>query len=215
MAGKAGYLTWPRVVLAVLAAATVDRQGQGTTVRTVLKDAGDPSDVAAQIIASANGFNRQVDDLVPHDDPASPDDTRLEQNYPQLAESIVKHGSGILYRLIHGAPVEQTEGIPMPVDDEEPPDADGMDDDAGGEPPQTTPLPDPSADQGELAESIIQDSNKAREQNLMQANISGAVAPVEPSSVPVLWPDSGAVAESNALDYSEDPAHKDPDDPSR
>lgn len=208
-----GFAGAALVVAAVVAAATVDRPGQGATLRIVLKDEGDPSDVAAQIIASAKGFNREVDDLVPHDDPASPPDTRLEQNYPQLAESIVKHGSGILYRLIHGAPVEPMEGIPMPVDDEDPPDADGMDE--GGEPPQTTPQPDPSADQGALAESIIQDSNKAREQNLMQANTSGAVKPVAPSSVRVMWPNNGAEAESNALDYSEEPAHKDPDDPSR
>jgi len=203
------------VVAAVLAAATVNREGQGATGRTVLTDQGDPSDVAAQIIASAKGFNRDVDDLVPHDDPESPTDTRLESNYPQLAESIVKHGSGILYRLIHGAPEEQMEGIPMPVDDEEPPDADGLDADAGGEPPQTTPPPDPSADQGSLAESIIQDSNKAREENLADADINGEPVKVDPASVSVSWSNAGAEAENNAYNYGEDSAHKDPDDPAR
>jgi len=174
-----GFAGAALVVAAVLAAATVNQEGRSAALRTVLKEQGDPSDVAAHIIASAKGFNREVDDLVPHDDPKSPVDTRLESNYPQLAESIVKHGSGILYRLIHGKPDEpQAEGIPMPVDDEEPPDADGMDADAGGELPQTTPAPDPSADQGSVAEAIIQDSNRAREENLAQADTNGLSFPM-------------------------------------
>jgi hypothetical protein len=159
------------VVAAVLAASTLGRQ-ESKAGKTVL-DQGSPSDVAAQIISSAAGFNRDFDDLIPHDDPESPDDTRLEANYPQLAESIVKHGHNILDRLIHGPPPPQMEGIPMPVDDEEPPDADGTDDDAGGEPPQTTPPPDPSADQGDVASAIIADSNVAREQNLASADTNG------------------------------------------
>ena len=159
----------------VVVLATVGREGKGAAIRTMLVDEDDPGDVAAQIIASANGFNREVDDLMPHDDPPAPADTRLEANYPQLAESIVKHGRGVLYRLLHGAPDEPTEGIPMPVDDEDPPDADGLDEDAGGEPPQTTPMPDPSADQSGVAEAIIQGSNEAREELLAGADTNGLV----------------------------------------
>ena len=171
MAGCAGAA----LVVAVVLGASGG--GRGETTRTVLANEGDPSDVAARIIASAKGFNREVDDLVPHEDPEAPGDTRLEANYPALAESIVKHGRGIVYRLIHGPPKQEMEGIPMPVDDEEPPDEDGLDDDAGGEPPQTTPTPDPSADQGGVAEDIIVDSNKAREQNLVQADTNGLCPP--------------------------------------
>lgn len=179
--GRARAVAFRRTVVCVAGAslaavaviAAVGRDGTAAAGRPVLVEQGAPSDVAAQIIASAQGFNREVDDLVPHDDPPAPADTRLEANYPQLAESIVKHGRGVLYRLLHGPPEDVTEGIPMPVDDEEPPDADGLDEDAGGEPPQTTPQPDPSADQGGVAEAIIAGSNTAREELLADADTNG------------------------------------------
>jgi len=179
--GRARAVAFRRTVVCVAGAslaaaavlAAVGRDGTTVAGRPVLVEQGAPSDVAAQIIASARGFNREVDDLVPHDDPPAPADTRLEANYPQLAESIVKHGRGVLYRLLHGPPEDVAEGIPMPVDDEDPPDADGLDADAGGEPPQTTPQPDPSADQGGVAEAIIAGSNAAREQLLADADTNG------------------------------------------
>ena len=153
---------------------------------------------------------------IPHDDPESPADTRQEKSYPQLAESIVKHGSGILDRLINGPPKQQMEGIPMPVDDEDPPDADGLDDDAGGEPPQTTPPPDPSADQGDVAAAIIEDSNKARSEVLASADTNGEVDHNAPSASPrVAWLNAGAEPEANAYNYEGDPGYTDPDSPSR
>jgi hypothetical protein len=166
------------VVAAVLGAAAGERGRDERAVLQATPD-GDPSDVAARIISMAKGFNRQYDDLLPHQDPKSPEDTRMEGNYGALAESIVKHGRGIVYRLIHGPPKKATEGIPMPVENPKlrPPDKDGLYAENNGTPPQTTPTPDPSADQGATAEAIIVDSNKAREQNLAMADTNGLCPP--------------------------------------
>ena len=187
------------VVAAVLGAAAGER---GRDERAVLKATpeGDPSDVAARIISMAKGFNRQYDDLLPHQDPKAPEDTRKEANYGALAESIVKHGRGIVYRLIHGPPKKATEGIPMPVENPKlrPPDKDGLYAENNGTPPQTTPTPDPSADQGATAEAIIVDSNKAREQNLAMADTNGLCPPTSPAApgeaVPNARTDSGGRA---------------------
>jgi hypothetical protein len=171
------------VVAVVLGAAAGER---GRDERTVLKATpeGDPSDVAARIISMAKGVNRQYDDLLPHQDPKAPEDTRKEANYGALAESIVKHGRGIVYRLIHGPPKKATEGIPMPVENPKlrPPDKDCLYAEDNGTPPQTTPTPDPSADQGATAEAIIVDSNKAREQNLAMADTNGRCPPTSPAA---------------------------------
>ena len=161
------------VVAAVLAAAIVGTEGQGGATElkiTRVKEAS-ASDVAAYIIAGAKGFNRELDDLMPHQDPETPADTRLEANYGALANAIVKHGRGVLYRLIHGPPPKpKIVGIPMP----QPSKFDYKDPDFPPDPvptPAPTPHPDPNADQGKVAENIILASNAALTQALAEAII--------------------------------------------
>ena len=44
---------------------------------------------------------------------------------------------------------------------------------------------------------------------------SGTIPQAEPASVSVGWTNAGAMAESNAYNYEDDPSYKDPDDPAR
>jgi len=162
-------------------------------------DPNDPSEVAAQIIGNSEGFGRQVDDLRAHGELPYVNNGKEEQ-YPALAKAIVHHGEGILHRLLYGPPPKPMEGIPMPVDDEYPPDPDGIDDPVPvvPTPPRSPPL---DYDQGKLASSIIDESNARYLSNLQNAKTSGKVASVPESVKMPNWKNAGSVPETNVFDF--------------
>mmetsp|Transcript_28509 Transcript_28509/g.64658 ORF Transcript_28509/g.64658 Transcript_28509/m.64658 type:complete len:415 (-) Transcript_28509:224-1468(-) len=198
------------LLLLVLVASFVGRNKRSALEEETI-DPNDPSEVAAQIIGNSEGFGRQVDDLRAHGE-LSYINNGKEEEYPALAKAIVHHGQGILHRLLYGPPPKPMEGIPMPVDDEYPPDPDGIDDPVNivQTPP---PSPPPDFDQGKLASSIIDESNARYLANLKNANTSGKLASVPETVKMPNWKNAGSVAEANAFDFPS--SYIPPDSPRR